>query len=181
VSVAIAMDQLKAADEMKKYAPRAEIAWSHSLQVGATAYILAKRMTKLNPEEALFAGLVHDIGYFYLLSQAHRYPELEADSAALDQVLADWHAAIGQTVLHSFTLSDATLAAVGDHENGQYQKPPRTVSDVVTLANLVAAQTNPIHMRAGATPPGKLNEPEVFKTLAEASGEIRSLVTALRA
>jgi len=179
-SVAVAVDQLRAADEMRKYAPRAEIAWSHSLQVAALAFVIAQKMTRLNPEEALFAGLVHDIGYFYLLSQAARYPELEADPAALDAVLADWHAAIGQTLLHSFGLSEATLAAVAEHENGHYQMPARTISDVVTLANLVAAQTNPIHLRAGATPPGKLNEPELFKTLAEASGEIRSLVTALR-
>jgi len=180
VAVAVAVDQLRAADEMRKYASRAEIAWSHSLQVAALAFVIAQKMTRLNPEEALFAGLVHDIGYFYLLSQAARYPELEADPAALDAVLADWHAAIGQTLLHSFGLSEATLAAVAEHENGHYQMPARTISDVVTLANLVAAQTNPIHLRAGATPPGKLNEPELFKTLAEASGEIRSLVTALR-
>ena len=57
--------------------------------------------------------------------------------------------------------------------------PARTIADVVTLANLVAAQTNPIHIASG-TSPGKLNEPELFKTLAEASAEIRSLVTALR-
>jgi HD-like signal output (HDOD) protein len=180
VAVTIAMDQLRAADEMKKYAPRAEVAWGHSLQVAALSFVIAQKMTRLNPEEGLFAGLVHDIGYFYLLSQASRYPELDSDPNALDAVLADWHAAIGQTLLHSFSVSDATLAAVADHENGQYQKPPRTLSDVVTLANLVAAQTNPIHLRAGATPPGKLNEPELFKTLADASADIRSLVTALR-
>jgi hypothetical protein len=123
---------------------------------------------------------VHDIGYFYLLSQASKYPELDGNPAMLDDVLAEWHAAIGQTVLHAFSVSDSTLAAVADHENGQYQKPPRTLSDVVTIANLVSAQTNPIHLRAGATPPGRLNEPEIFKALADASGEIRSLVTALR-
>jgi HD-like signal output (HDOD) protein len=180
VAVAVAMDQLRAAGEMQKYAHRAELAWSHSLQVAALAYVIAQKTTRLNPEEALFAGLVHDIGYFYLLSQACKYPELDADANALDDVLADWHAPIGQTVLHSFGLAPATLSAVAEHENGQYRMPARSVADVVTLANLVAAQTNPIHVRPGATPPSKLNEPELFKTLAEASAEIRSLVTALR-
>jgi HD-like signal output (HDOD) protein len=180
VAVAVAVDQLRAADEMQKYAARAEVAWSHSLQVAALSFVIAQKMSRLNPEEALFAGLVHDMGYFYLLSKAARYPELGADPAALDAVLADWHAPIGQTVLHSFGLTDATLTAVAEHENGGYRMPPRTIADVVTLANLVAAQTNPIHLREGATPPGKLNEPELFKSLAEASAEIRSLVTALR-
>ncbi len=179
VAVAVAVDQLRSADEMKKYAKRAEIAWSHSLQVAALSFVIAQKTTRLNPEEALFAGLVHDIGYFYLLSQASKYPELDSDPAALDGILADWHASIGQTVLHSFGLTEATLAAVSEHENGQYRMPARTIGDVVTLANLVAAQTNPIHIASG-TSPGKLNEPELFRTLAEASAEIRSLVTALR-
>jgi putative nucleotidyltransferase with HDIG domain len=179
VAVAVAMDQLRAADEMKKHAPRAERAWSHSLQVAALAYVIAQKLTRLNPEEALFAGLVHDIGYFYLLAQASKYPELDDDPKALDAVLADWHASIGQTVLHSFKLNDATLAAVAEHENGQYRMPARTMVDVVTLANMVSAQTNPIHLASGNAL-AKLNEPELFKTLAEASADIRSLVTALR-
>jgi putative nucleotidyltransferase with HDIG domain len=180
VAVAVAMDQLRVADEMRKYAQRAEVAWSHSLQVAALSYVLAQKITRMNPEEALFAGLVHDIGYFYLLARATHYPELDADPAALDDVIADWHAPIGQTVLHSFGLSDATLAAVAEHENGHYKMPARTLADIVTLANLVAAQTNPIHLRAGARLPDTLDEPEVSKVLADASAEIRSLVTALR-
>ncbi len=180
VAVAVAMDQLRVADEMRKYAQRAEIAWSHSLQVAALSFVIAQKKTRINPDEAMFAGLVHDIGYFYLLARATRYPELDADPAALDDTLADWHAPIGQTVLHSFGLSDATLTAVAEHENGRYQMPARTMADIVTLANLVAAQTNPIHLRPGAAPPDKLNEPELFNTLADAAAEIRSLVTALR-
>lgn len=179
VAVAVAMDQLRVADDMNKYAPRAERAWSHSLQVAALSYVIAQKLTRINPEEALFAGLVHDIGYFYLLARAAKYPELDNDPATLDAVLADWHAPIGQTLLHSFKLPEATLNAVAEHENGRYQMPARTLVDVVTLANLVAAQTNPIHLAAG-TNPGKLNEPELFKTLADASADIRSLVTALR-
>ena len=179
VAVAVAMDQLRVADDMNKYAPRAERAWSHSLQVAALSYVIAQKLTRINPEEALFAGLVHDIGYFYLLARAGKYPELDNDPATLDAVLADWHAPIGQTVLHSFKLPEATLNAVAEHENGRYQMPARTLVDVVTLANLVAAQTNPIHLAAG-TNPGKLNEPELFKALADASADIRSLVAALR-
>jgi len=180
VAVAVAMDQLRGADEMRKYAKRAEIAWSHSLQVAALSYVIAKKITRINPDEALFAGLVHDIGHFYLLARATSYPELDADPAALDDVIADWHAPIGQTVLHSLGLADATLAAVAEHEDGRYQMPARTIGDVVTLANLAGAQTNPIHLRAGATPPPELDEPELLETLADASAEIHSLVTALR-
>jgi HD-like signal output (HDOD) protein len=180
VAVAVAMEQLRAADDLAKYARRAESAWRHSVEVAAHAYVIAQKVTRLNPEEALFAGLIEDIGYFYLLSQAVRYPELDAEPEALDAVLADWHAPIGQAVLHSFRLSDATLAAVAEHENGSYTSPPRTIADVVVMANLATANGNPIYNRAGAPQPPTLDEPAILQMLTDAHTEVRSLVAALR-
>jgi HD-like signal output (HDOD) protein len=180
VAAAIAMSQMRAADELQKHAERAAAAWRHSVDVAAVSFVIAKKLTRLQPEEALFAGIIHDIGYFYLLSKASCYPELDDAPAALDDVLQDWHAPIGQAVLHAFNLSDAMLAAVVDHENGQYRWPPATISDVVVLANMVTARTNPINLRADAPVPAALDEPELFKVLADANGEIRSLVAALQ-
>jgi len=179
VAAAVAMTQLRAADELRRHAQRAAAAWHHSVHVAAMSFVIAQKMTRQQPEEALFAGLIHDIGYFYLLSKSGQYPELEADPGALDDVLRDWHPPIGQAVLHAFKLSDATLTAVAEHENGHFNSPPRTISDIVTLANMVTAQTNPIYLHGGATPPDKPDEPELLKVLAEANGEIRSLVAAL--
>ena len=179
VAAAVAMTQLRAADDLRRHAQRAAAAWHHSVHVAAMSFVIAKKMTRQQPEEALFAGLIHDIGYFYLLSKSGNYPELEAVPAALDDVLRDWHPPIGQAVLHAFKLSDATLTAVAEHENGYFQSPPRTICDIVTLANMFTAQTNPIYLHTGATIPEKPNEPELIKVLAEANGEIRSLVAAL--
>ncbi|MBK8688032.1 MAG: HDOD domain-containing protein [Betaproteobacteria bacterium] len=138
----MAMTQLRAADDLRRHAQRAAAAWHHSVHVAAMSFVIAEKMTRLRPEEALFAGLIHDIGYFYLLSKSGDYPELESVPAALDDVLRDRHPPIGQAVLHAFKLSDATLMAVVEHENGHYNSPPRTISDVVTLANMVTARTN---------------------------------------
>jgi HD-like signal output (HDOD) protein len=179
VATAIAMTQLRAAEALHAQAQRAEAAWNHGVHVAALSFVIAKKMTKLKPDEALFAGLVHDIGYFYLLSISGRYPELDADPVAFDGVLREWHPPVGQAVLHSFSLSDDALQAVAEHENGGYTLPPRTICDVVTLANLVSARSNPIHQGPDAAPPAVPREPELYKLLAGANEEIRSLVTAL--
>lgn len=94
-------------------------------------------------------------------------------------MLRDWHPPIGEAVLHAFKLSDATLMAVVEHENGHYNSPPRTISDVVTLANMVTARTNPIYLNTGTAIPDPPNEPELLEVLAQAKGEIESLVAAL--
>ncbi len=178
VAAAVAVQQLRSSNELAKYSHRAELAWYHSVEVAAHAYFIANRMTRLNADEALFVGLVHDIGYFYLLSKAGRYPELEASPEALDAGLADWHAPIGQSVLHTFGLSDAALTAIAEHEDGRAHTPPRTLLDVITLANQFCAPTNPVRLsKTAVTPP----DPQLVAALAEAQPEIRGLVHALRA
>lgn len=175
VAAGIAMTQLLAADDLRKHADRAAAAWKHSVDVAVIAFVLAKKMTRQAPEEALFAGIIHDIGYFYLLSRTSHYPELEAHPEALDEVLRDWHAPIGQSVLHAYNLSEATLTAVVEHEDTNYSSPPRTISDVIRLANIVTAHTNPIYLQGKLAMPGQPEEPNLFKVLGESESEIRSL------
>ena len=75
-AISLAMEQLKAAKDVQVFHEQAEWIWRHSLEVAAIAYVLTRKHARLNPDEALFAGLVHDIGRFYLLSRAAAYPEL---------------------------------------------------------------------------------------------------------
>ena len=59
--------------------------WDHTTRMAALAGVLARRLTRQNPETALFAGLVHEVGGFYLISRADDFPGiLDAD---LPQVL----------------------------------------------------------------------------------------------
>ncbi len=48
--------------------------WNHSVQVAAIAFSLAKRTDGVKPDEAMFVGLVHDIGKLYILTQIEGYP-----------------------------------------------------------------------------------------------------------
>jgi putative nucleotidyltransferase with HDIG domain len=171
-AAAVAVQQVRASKDLAPFAVEAERAWRHSLDVAAIAYVLARALTPLNPDEALFAGLVHDIGRFYLLSRASRYPELIEHRDELEAIVAEWHPSIGQAVLQGLGLPDALVAAVADHEAGDFRFPPRTLTDVVTLANL-AAQS-----RGGS---GDLpQDSPVFPVLADAAAEVQSLVEALR-
>lgn len=180
ISTAIAISQMRSAPSMRAQIPRALRAWNHCVQVAATSFVLAQRLTRLRPDEALFAGLVHDIGYFYLLSIIDRYPELTGNEPEIDSVLAQWHEQIGQAILQSFKLSDETLQAVAEHESGRFEWPLHSLTDVVAAANRACATTNPIGANAtdGADHPHDSN---IRETLAESADELKSLVVALRA
>jgi putative nucleotidyltransferase with HDIG domain len=172
-AAAVAVQQVRASKDLAPFAAEAERAWKHTLDVAAIAYVLARSLTQLNPDEALFAGLVHDIGRFYLLSRAAKYPELIEHRDELEGIVAEWHPSIGEAILQDQGLPEALVAAVANHEVGEYRFPPKTLTDVVTLANLAV----PYHPGGSGTLP---QDSPVFPVLAEAAAEVQSLVEALR-
>lgn len=179
IATAVAMNQMRAAAALRTYRDRTEAIWKHSVQVAAMSFMLARKFTRYRPDEALFVGLVHDIGHFYLLSIIDRYPELRADSVAFDACLRDWHAPIGQAVLQSFKLSDSALEAIADHEVPLHGKIPKTMLDIISTANLMSAQTNPIYRNVSVLPEIS-TDPKVVEAMRESEEELVSLASALQ-
>ena len=179
-AVALAMQQLRAAKDVQVFHEQAEWIWRHSLEVAAIAYVLTRKQTRLNPDEALFAGLVHDIGRFNLLSRAAAFPELVAHPDELDALIHEWHPSIGQSVLHEFRLAEPALRAVAEHEDHVPAVPPRQLVDVIVLANRAALQANPPRYPAHIQRDPPTLDPAVVQLLSESAEEIRTLLTALR-
>jgi putative nucleotidyltransferase with HDIG domain len=180
-AAAVALEQVVASKELSLFAAEAERVWRHSLDVAAIAYVLARALTPLRPDEALFAGLVHDIGRFYLLSRASRYPELVEHKDELETIVHEWHPSIGQAILQQLDLPEALTVAVAEHELGNYRFPPRNMTHLVTLANLAARWREGRAGTSADDPSAELPEDSpVFPVLAEASAEVQSLIDALR-
>ena len=43
--------------------------WEHSAYVAALAQVIARRVTKQDAETAMFAGMIHEISWFYMLAR----------------------------------------------------------------------------------------------------------------
>jgi HD-like signal output (HDOD) protein len=177
VAMAAVMDQLRAMKDATLMHGLADNVWQHSLQVGARARVLTSKLAKgLSPDEALFTGLVHDVGYFYLLSRLPKYPELVNEPATVRRILATWHAPIGCTVLHGFNLPDGIPEAVSEHEDTTYDVPFGTYTDVLRAANHCSALTNP----AVDAPQASYEfAPGIVEVLAEYQGEVDAIIAAL--
>src|SRR5690554_3706860 len=53
--------------------------WMHSVDVACWSHVIARETRAANPDTAMFAGMMVDIGQFFLLARAGEYPALEQD------------------------------------------------------------------------------------------------------
>ena len=138
VSFAVAMEQLLKSKQMQPFSGISERLWEHTAHVAALCRVLARKLAKINGDEAMFAGLVHDIGVFYLMSRAAGFPELTRDKPALHDLLVGWHDNIGHALLSALGLPESVLVAVQEHENDREIKEIKTLPDVLYVANKIA-------------------------------------------
>ena len=184
-AVSLAMRQLAgAAARPALRAPLGRL-WKHSVQVAALSHTLAKRVPHLRPDEAMLAGLVHDIGKLYILRRAADHGAQCAGDAALDELVDAWHVGIGRAIVDAWGFPDAVGVAVDEHEEIERDPgPDADVADVVLVANLLARhaageiasldwQRVPALGKLGLMP-GNTGE-----VLQRSAAEIRSIVDAL--
>ena len=141
VSFAVAMEQLLKSKSMQSFASISAKLWDHSSHVAALSRVLARKVAKSNGDEAMFAGLVHDLGVFYLLSRAASFPELVADKIELHALLVDWHDNIGHALLSALGTPESVLVAVQEHETDREIVKLKSLSDVLYIANKIANRT----------------------------------------
>lgn len=112
--------------------------WEHSTQVAAISQVLANKQPSIRTDEAMLAGLIHDIGVLPILMRAEDYPELMSDHNRLDALIENLHPRIGAAILRDWQFSDTLVAVAAEHENLNYNSGPDgpDLVDVVQVANL---------------------------------------------
>lgn len=112
--------------------------WRHSREVAALCWVLADSATRLNPEEAMLAGLLHDIGVVPVLVQAEHHVNLFADQANLNHAITELRGDVGTAVLESWSFPPAFVEAVRHAEDWGYEsrEPEPQLVDVVIVAQL---------------------------------------------
>ena len=154
---------------VKEIEKRMDGLWNHSVKVGAQAAMLAKGQPGLDPDVALVAGLVHDIGHIPLLIKACKYKELIEKPEFLDKVLHKLHPQLGGSILKLWKFDQHVIDVAAQHEDlarDPGDDAPVDYVDIVQVANIMAHEgTN--HFLASVD----RTDIKAFSRLKQAGGE----------
>lgn len=159
--------------------------WEHTAHVAALARIIARRITRQNPDAAFLAGIIHEIGSFYLLAQEPVYPGL------LKSNLECWHgdgeAQVGRAILQALEIPLSIREAAETLWSGFLALPPASLGDTLLLADELAPVESPLGTLMGMSRKEMPVEIEMLvdgdtlsHILAESSEEAASLTNALK-
>jgi HD-like signal output (HDOD) protein len=110
--------------------------WSRSSEVAGISHVLCKHYTKLRPDQATLAGLVHKIGVLPILTYAEDHPALLKDSFTLDAVIDQLHAPLGDLILKTWGFPEELAHIPTQHVNFTRSIPKADYGDIVTVAML---------------------------------------------
>jgi HD-like signal output (HDOD) protein len=162
--------------QIKELAPTPELRkvtvrlWEHVSHVAALASVIAQHITHIDPEEATFAGVVHESGSFFLIIHATIYPGLlDGGPGSLDGWDRDAEVDIGRVLLQKIGAPETVIEAMNQVWTGPLNEKPRTLADTLLLAHALSPVSSPIAVLAGQQAPSSTLDPAVQKKLREES------------
>ena len=163
---------------------KAQQLWEHTAHVAALSQVLAKRVTFINPDTAMFAAIVHEVGGFYLLSRADEFPGL------LDEDPEKWaelcEEVVSREVLKKLSVPAAVSDAILAVRDAWLTMPPSSLLDTLLLANLFSPVPSPLGRPAPPLPEHAdsmldfvVDDATLKSILQESADEVKSMSAAL--
>lgn len=138
-TIAFAMRQLRDAPTLRGLEMQLGVLWRRSVQVASLCSVIARRLTSVNADTALLAGLLQGIGRLYILTRASGHRSLFCDAAAYQAIEHDWHLSIAAALLENWGIADEIVQAV--HESENLERDSRgtpSLTDILVVGTLLA-------------------------------------------
>lgn len=110
--------------------------WQTSSEIAGMCTVMCKHYTRLKPDQATLAGLVHKIGVLPILSYAEDHPSLLKDSFTLDSIIKMTHPIIGVKILTAWEFPKEIQNVPMAHLNFSRKVAQADYADLVTVALL---------------------------------------------
>ena len=180
LATAVVMRQMAGSIRSPEYQGLSVRLWEHTVHVAAIAHLLAGRFG-MQSDVAMFAGIVHEVAGFYLISRADARPELFANGTLLS---ADAERRVGSAVLSALAVPDEVCGAIATLWDDQSLVfPPPDLGALLRLANRLTPIRSPLESPDRQTMELALDadgEQQLSEILEKSSDELEALTAALR-
>ncbi|HZX18963.1 MAG TPA: HDOD domain-containing protein [Pseudomonas sp.] len=155
--------------------------WNKSTEIAGICHVLCKHYTRLLPDQATLAGLVHQIGVLPILTYAEDHSELLADSISLNHVIEQIHPIIGDKILRTWEFPELIAMVPGQYLDFTRDSAKVDYVDIVQVATLQSYIGSehpytkldwsqiPAFAKLGLDPSQDLNEDEDLSAAMEAA------------
>lgn len=110
--------------------------WNKSTEIAGICHVLCRHYTRLAPDQATLAGLVHQIGVLPILTYAEDHYELLADSISLNHVIERIHPIIGDRILKAWEFPAPIAQIPSQYLDFSRNSPKVDYVDIVQVATL---------------------------------------------
>jgi len=187
LAASVVVRQMESMATTQEHRKMARQLWERTAHVAALAQLIARRVTHQDPDTAFFAGIVHEVGGFYLIARAGDYPGLlEGAEGSLNAWDQGGAVEVGRAVLQRLDVPAAIMEAIEGLWEGRLAMPPKSLSDTLLLASQLAPVESPLARLTGNAREGThvqidlaLDQETLGSILQESAEEVSSLIAAL--
>jgi HD-like signal output (HDOD) protein len=115
--------------------------WQHCAHVASLSHLLARALTRVDPDTALFAGIMHEVAGFYLLARADDMPGLLDDP---DAHMGALHEIVTRELMRKLAVPEPVATAIVSLRGGAISLPPGGLRDTLLLARRLAPLRSPL-------------------------------------
>jgi HD-like signal output (HDOD) protein len=110
--------------------------WNKSTEIAGISHVLCRHYTRLMPDQATLAGLIHQIGVLPILTYAEEHDELLSDSISLNHVIERIHPIIGDKILKAWDFPENIAMLPSQYLDFTRNSPKVDYVDIVQVATL---------------------------------------------
>ncbi len=110
--------------------------WNRSTEIAGICHVLCRHFTRLMPDQATLAGLVHQIGILPILTYAEESNALLKDSISLNHIIDRIHPILGEKILRAWDFPEQIATVPSNYLDFQRQSKTVDYIDIVQVATL---------------------------------------------
>jgi HD-like signal output (HDOD) protein len=134
-AVSFSIQQMQLGANEAQFRPQLRYLWGKGTLIASIALVLARETRAAKPDEALMAGLMHNIGRLYLTVSAPGRATGEGSTRAWERTVQDWHPRIASAILKHWRFPPAIIAAVEAQNDWIRETPDHDgLADVLRVA-----------------------------------------------